>query len=133
MPFRLALLGLLVTLAIPATRAQDGGILVIRPITSLSVDLGLGTRPTTGAPVEPSGTAAGPRGRGAVRGAKIGALVGLGIGAVVTALAFSADASNSCSGDGSLCAGPLAVLAIVPFTLATTGIGAGIGAATARP
>lgn len=134
MPARLVLLGLFAALAVPAVRAQSGGILAVRPAPSLSVDLGLGPHPTTDAlAAEPARSAAGPRGRGAARGAKVGALVGLGVGGALTVIAYALDAKSGCSNDGSFCAGTYTALATIPFTVLTTGVGAAIGAAMARP
>ena len=128
---RLALLVLLAALSASAPVAQSAGILVRSPDPRYGVDLpGLDRGADAIAhPVEPAAaTVASPRGRAAWRGAKIG----FQLGAVVTVAAV-VGAKLAYLGCRDFC--PWAVVAFtgIPFTAFTTGAGAAIGAATARP
>lgn len=130
MSARLVLLALLTALAVPAAQAQADGILVLQPAPTLSVDLGVGERPVPlkAEHFEPA-QAAGPRGRAAWRGAKIGFLAGVGIGVATTlATAVLIDRRDGCE---YICTWHLAAAATVPFALGTAGFGALLGASSA--
>ncbi len=136
---RLSSVALVLVFAAPAVCAQpaavrlgDGGVLVVPLVPDLAFDAGLGT-PGTAAPVPASAltSMSGPRGRGAWRGAKRGFLVGLAVGAAVTAVVALSESCNP--GSDYICGWHIAAAAAVPFTVLTTGAGAAIGAATARP
>ncbi len=120
---------IVVSATAPSTAAQPetSGILVSAPVLSLAHDAGLGERPERLA--EP--TTAGPRGRGAWRGAKRGLLVGLGISAVAVAGTMVHDAQDG--GCDIFCPWMFVAAAAVPFTALATATGAVIGSATARP
>ncbi len=130
MSTRLVLLGLLVALAVPAASAQTEGILVVRPVPSLTFDAGLGERAER-LDVPRAARAASPRSRGALRGAAIGALTSFVVGAATTAVVALTESCNP--GEDYVCGWHLAAAATVPLTVLSAGIGAAIGAATARP
>lgn len=129
---------LLVACAEASAQSQPGGpadgssgrILLVTPTPHLGVDLPGFERgaETLALPSEPE-TAAGPRGRGAWRGAKTGFLVGAGLGAIAVGGALLYDSQGGCD---MFCAWMIAGAVAVPFTAITTATGAAIGAATAR-
>ena len=125
---RLAILVLAATFAAsaPAAQSSGGGILVVSPAPRLAIDAGLGERAES--LVEPAG--AGPRARGAWRGAKRGFLVGLAIGAAGTVAAFVlADGGDTrCE---YICNSAIAAILTVPLVAVTTTAGAVIGATNA--
>ena len=111
---------------------SGGRILLVTPAPRLGVDLP-GMERDTETLVLPSVpvTNVGSRGRAAWRGAKRGFLVGLAIGAAVTTAVAVSESCNP--GSKYVCDWYLAAAATVPFAILTTGAGAAIGAATARP
>ncbi len=138
-PMRLARLAAVLIAAcvlapLAVAQSEPSGILVAQSPPALTYDAGLGPR---AAPSEASveivfpADAAGPRGRGAWRGAKRGFLVGLGISAVAVAGTMVHDAQDG--GCDMFCPWMFVAAAAVPFTAITTATGAVIGAATARP
>lgn len=118
-----------VCLLAPAAWAQAGpSSILAAPPPSLAYDAGLGSRPWDAR--DSAGTPTGGlRTRGAWRGAKRGLLVGVAIGVTATAAAFFlADGAHPSYDTWPIIAG-----ASVPMTVLSTGVGAIIGAARARP
>lgn len=111
----------------------DGGpdrVGLASPAPRLGVDLpGLERSDEAFGQTSEPATAAGPRGRGAWRGAKTGFLVGAGLGAIAVGGALLYDSQGGCD---MFCAWMIAGVVAVPFTAITTAAGAVVGAATAR-
>lgn len=104
---------------------------LITPAPRLGVDLpGLERGAETFGRPSGSVTAAGPRGRAAWRGAKLGFLAGLAVGAAGTAAFALFDPCNP--GEDYVCSWHIAAALTVPLMVVTTGSGAAIGVATAR-
>lgn len=69
----------------------------------------------------------GPHGRAAWRGAKVGALVGLGISAVLLTAAVIDAANGGCIDALPFCYLHVAAVGVIPITLGGAAVGAGVG------
>ena len=112
----------------PAVSAQAGpsGVLAVSPAPRLAYDAGLGERAE---PLDET-AAAGPRERGAWRGAKRGFLIGVGVGAVAPLATYAiADKGNrQCE---YVCFAVIPAVMTVPLVALTTTAGAITGSINA--